>query len=547
MKLQLIAITCLTAIASGTWAQTTPPAGAEGTWVGEVTGANVYVRATAAKIGHPEGDAGFPRDRVGYPCLKLSKPAKVTVVSKVGDWLKILPPPDAFSVIAKRYVAADETGGSGTVTGDNVRVRAGTKLFSWNRWIDHYAVQLMVDKGHRVKIIGEGDDFYKISPPKGAFLYISAKYVKRVEPPPEKTDVEATPATQPEEGEEEQAQLPAKAEESLEEIKAVLARFEALEARLKAEFEKPEDMRDVRSLLAEYRNFDAGKGDYLKPYVDARIQFLETSIEHAEELQGLQEVLRSTAAKQREFELALTTIEVAPPPEPTTTYAARGILMPSAVFTGAAGAPKRFVIRDPATLRIRAYAQSTAGETNLAQYAGKEVALVGTTEFDEQLDANVVEVQQVKVLKDQVEFMVPPEPEVRPYTPPARPKIEPIITPRPQPVPKEGEPEEPAVAPEIAPKVEPQEPAEEPATEEPEPAEPEEIRPAEETPAQPEPEPQDVEGEQEPVEEPARPVFDEASQPSTESSDNPLPPTGLPMIEPEDRPADEPVNEDEFN
>jgi hypothetical protein len=533
MSKKLIATICATVLTSAAFAQTNQPAGTEAAWVGEITAANVYVRSSA--------------DDAAYPCLQMSAPAKVTVVGKSGTWLKILPPPDAFSVIAKGFVTPDPSSTRGTVTGNNVRVRAGTRLLDSNRLIDHYVVQLTLNKGDQVAIVGQAEEFYKITPPKGAFLYVSEKYIKQ----PLLTDVPevvGAVTTRPVATEEQ----PVVTEKTTPEAKATLAAFEALEAKLKAEFKKPVDVRDLQGLLDEYRALDAGEKGFLKPYLNARIQFLQASIERMKELRSLEDALSETAAKQRQFELGRTRIEVVPTTKPVTTFTARGILLPSALFPGTAGAPKRFIVRDPDTLRITAYAQCTSGQVNLSQYAGKEVALLGNAEYNTQLDAEVVEVQQVVVLREQVQLPGPPEPVVKPYTPPPRPKppaplqrpqiskltTGPAAPPEAMPETKPAEPaEKPAAEPEL-PALKPAEPAEKPA------AEPElpalkPAEPAEKPAAEPElPALKPAEPAEKPATEPELPALKPAEPAEKPATEPELP--ALKPAEPAEKPAAEP-------
>ena len=541
MRLRLIATICVAGFACAAWAQTPEPAGEEPSWVGQVTGTDVYVRSSA--------------DNASYPCLKLSAPAQVSVVGKLDEWLKILPPSDAFSIIDKRYVTPDESGTGGTVNAGDVNVRAGTVLIpSWTRVKDHDVVQAMLGKGDKVTIVGQGEEYYKIAPPKGAFLYISEKYVEKVAAAKGAGEAVAA-ATQPAEGAGELVKG-----KSIEEIKAALAPFEALEEEMKAEFKKPPEQRDLQSLLDKYGKMDIQGKEYLEPYVKARVGLLQSYIERTRDLKQLEDELKAALASQQQFQLDRTKIEVAPTTRPAPTYASRGILVPSAIFTGSGGSPKRFVIREPTTLRITAYAQCTSGTVNLAQYSGKEVGLVGNKEYDKQLDADVVEVQQVVVLKDTVEIEGPPEPTVEPEQPSQQklePALQPPVGPAKLPEPKSvkpTEPETPAIEPET-PAAEPETPATEPETPA---AEPEEPAAEPETPAAdpetPAAEPEEPAAEPEtPAAEPkpAEPAGDSAApaespREAAKPAEGPLPPTGLPLVAPGKGPTTQPVDKKEF-
>lgn len=137
---------------------------------GEITAQNVLVRAG--------------RNLNYYVCGRLNKGSTVVVRAQQYGWLKIDPPEGCFSLIAADYVK--KTGGSdeGTVTGKNVRVRAGAIDSNKN-----YAEQCKLNIGDKVQIIGETTSeilgqkmkFYKIVPPAGkTYLWVSSRYVRYV-------------------------------------------------------------------------------------------------------------------------------------------------------------------------------------------------------------------------------------------------------------------------------------------------------------------------------------------------------------------------------
>src|SRR6056297_1307891 len=116
----------------------------------EVTGTDVNVRSG--------------RGTDWYRVTKLSGPARVRVVGEQDGWVEILPPANTFSVISNQYVEPDEDGQAGTVTGNNVWVRAGGELHSRENLKEYWALQVRLDRGDRVQILGKGEDYYKIVP-----------------------------------------------------------------------------------------------------------------------------------------------------------------------------------------------------------------------------------------------------------------------------------------------------------------------------------------------------------------------------------------------
>ena len=129
--------------------------------VGEVTGTNVYVRSGPSTN--------------YYPVLRLNTGTRVLIIDRRPAWIGIAPPKGAYSLVAKQYVDPDGAD-KGLINGDRVWVRAGGALSEAT-----YAKQTRLDKGASVTILGETDEHYRIVPPKGAKLWISADYIRMLE------------------------------------------------------------------------------------------------------------------------------------------------------------------------------------------------------------------------------------------------------------------------------------------------------------------------------------------------------------------------------
>lgn len=163
-------------------------------FIAEVTGDDVYIRT-----GNSLND---------YHSAKVNKGFKVTVVDEVLGWAKILPPDGSYSWIAKSYVNVTSGTTSGVVTGDSVRVWAGS---DYREPIASPSLQTKLNTGEVVELMPtqpESGDYFKIKPPAGAHLWISSQYLKYtaplqhdqpviVPPRPDGTAVEQTPADVP--------------------------------------------------------------------------------------------------------------------------------------------------------------------------------------------------------------------------------------------------------------------------------------------------------------------------------------------------------------
>ena len=249
-------------------------------YLAEIIGDNVYVRSGPGTNYYNSG--------------KANKGDKVKVVSHQFSWSCIVPPVGSFSWIYIPYVSIDpDDPGTGIVTGDKVRVYAGSDLVK----PIHSTLQLKLERGEKVKLLGEQkDNYYKIAPPTGAYLWVSTKFTKPIVPgtPPrivgtvdpnipadvnEVNDVEVTivaPPTPP------KPSLEAK----------MLGEYEALQKRILAERAKPPAQQDYSSLRKSLEeivaNKDAGKVARYCEFVLKQVGRYELALAVSKEL-GLQD------------------------------------------------------------------------------------------------------------------------------------------------------------------------------------------------------------------------------------------------------------------
>lgn len=136
-------------------------------YLAEVTGNDVLIRTGPGR--------GF------YDCGKFQKGDKIQVVGSQFTWSKIVPPPGSFSWISMQFVDIDpEDPSYGIVNGDNVRVYAGADNL---RPSYSTSLQVKLSKGDKVKLLGEQlDDYYKITPPAGAYLWVSTDFTNKISP-----------------------------------------------------------------------------------------------------------------------------------------------------------------------------------------------------------------------------------------------------------------------------------------------------------------------------------------------------------------------------
>ncbi len=111
-----------------------------------------------------------------YACGKLKKNDRVTVVGSHFSWSRIVPPPGNFSWISRRYVKISADDPNVGIVTDVARVYVGTE---GKDPIRSTRTQFKLNKDDRVELLGElKSDYYKISPPAGAYRWVSTRFTK---------------------------------------------------------------------------------------------------------------------------------------------------------------------------------------------------------------------------------------------------------------------------------------------------------------------------------------------------------------------------------
>lgn len=148
-------------------------------WIGVVTGNGVQVRSA------PSASA--------YPTMRLGEGTQVIIAGLKGDWLKIEPPEGSYSLVPKSKV--NRRGVNGTVgrTNDVTVVKAGSQLMRVKM-----GAQTRLEPNTDVTILSDEDEYYRIKPPEGAYLFVNKKEVRPLKvAPPRGEGVIADGAAQP--------------------------------------------------------------------------------------------------------------------------------------------------------------------------------------------------------------------------------------------------------------------------------------------------------------------------------------------------------------
>lgn len=365
------------------------------TFIGKVNANAVYVRSRASED--------------GYPTMKLSKDAEVTVVGMKGNWLKIIPPDGSFAYVPKSFIILR---GDGTVGRANREIvaRAGSDL-------NELAAQPLapVHEGDDVQILGQHNEYFKVKPPKESFLWVNKQFVdpvkvaeqpevaatphpkeperqpKREETAPEpdnsNTQVargsDTQPATQPSEPVAENTNTqPAATQPAFNAV----AEYTKLEKQFEEATKKPILEQPLPELLAGYqkvidaddlpesmRQISAIRVASLKVRNDAREKFLAVKADQ----QKMQEKQQSLVAEREEIEDRIKQNDI-------QLFAAIGTLRTSSLQMGQG---MLYRLTDPASGRTLCYLRTN--DPKYAQLVGQFIGIRGTITSDSQLKAIV--------------------------------------------------------------------------------------------------------------------------------------------------------------
>jgi uncharacterized protein YgiM (DUF1202 family) len=328
-------------------------------YVAQVTGNDVYVRCGPGTN--------------YYPCGKVNETDRVVVVATKFGWSHIVPPRGSFSWISKQYVTVDQNNPAvGVVTGDNVRVYAGSE---YREPIHSDTVQLHLNKGDKVQLTGvEQADYYKIVPPENAYLWILTDYTRRLGPvedyptavePQTVTEIEVIPAPA--------TRAPAEVPVESEKLKE----YYALKRQIKAERTKPianQDYTNIKkALLVIAENRDDIKAARYAKFTLKQIERCELALD-AEKAVRLQDAQLQQAKEHIEETEAARLAQV----PNLGKYTVIGLFKTSSVYDSQQFQRMYYRIVDSSDETI-CYAVATGPAENISlfKFRGKQVGLVG--------------------------------------------------------------------------------------------------------------------------------------------------------------------------
>ncbi len=333
--------------------RTAPDAGAP--FVAEVTGNDVHLRSGPGTN--------------YYHCGKLYKGDRVQVVKVQQGWSCIVPPPGCFSWVAIQYVSINmENPTQGIITGDKVGVYAGS---DYVEPIHSTSRQVILSRGQMVKLLSEEkDDYYKIAPPEGAFLWVHSQYLQSVRSPMETTLVEMVvdPNTP--------VETPLTAQE-LQTESDLLDAYYALSKLIKEERNKPMTEQDYSELKEKLRELAAN------PIGGRATRYADFTLKQVERFELAGTVAREMAMQRKEREKVDEKITEArdirlAQIDDLGKFAVIGKLETTSVYAQPVGQAQRYRILDESGRTICYVAPTGAAiGKDLSGLIGRKVGLVG--------------------------------------------------------------------------------------------------------------------------------------------------------------------------
>jgi uncharacterized protein YgiM (DUF1202 family) len=334
-----------------------------------------------------------------YPVARLDRGTTVTVVGISFDWLKIIPPEGSFSYIAKSYInkTSDTTG---TVSRSAVNVRAGSSISPMKS-----AVQTKLPEGSTVEIIGEQDEYYKVKPPTGAFVYVHKQFITPGRLIGENPAAPANPTTQaianPTMPGDTEGVTPL--EPTTQETAAphhhhatttfviqtsnAENQFAELEEKLRSTRNQPLDQQPLADLLDGYNSVvaDPELPATLKRLAKTRIDYLNTRLQAQKDLQAAQTENKQLEAHNQQLQSQQAELQQKLAKEEMHVYAAVGTLQTSSVQQGG---ESLFRLVDPDTGRTLVYVRPS--DAALSGDIGQLVGVKGQITEDPSLGLKII-------------------------------------------------------------------------------------------------------------------------------------------------------------
>ncbi len=336
-----------------------------------------------------------------YECGRLNVADTVEVLGEEEGWAKIVPPPGSFSWIAMKYIAINaDFPTTGIVTGKNIQVYAGS---DYREPSSSNVVQTVVNRGDTVQLKAEEKDgYFKIHPPKGSFLWVSARYLNQInEPVPLPQIILPNPAELPDDINTpvvSVSKVDPNAAQGVSSEASLLKKYYEIREKIKVQLVKPIGEQDYAEIKKELTEMAARK-DTVRAgrYADftlKKIQGYELAISVSQQVFAQEQKLVQT---QDKIDKALA--ERIAQVKDMGRFAVIGILKPSTIFEGNADV-QRFRIQDIKGKTIcYVKAVGAAKGKDMKLYFGKKVGLVGKIKAYPNSGGALVEFTEIQLVE----------------------------------------------------------------------------------------------------------------------------------------------------
>jgi SH3-like domain-containing protein len=307
-----------------------------------------------------------------YTCGKLYRGDRVQVARSADGWSAIVPPKGSYSWVAVQYVSiSTQNPTQGVVTGNGVPVYAGSDEVE--PLVSTTKQDVTLTRGQPVTLLGEAkDEYYKIAPPEGAYLWVSSQYLSAQAGQGGKVPLPTTTEGRTVK----EIQLPSTQVTAND--ANLISTFYALKAKFDEELKKPLAQQDFTAIKAKLKtladNKEGGRAARYAQITLDRVNRAELAQLATKELDLQNKDLKETSAKIDEaLQEQLKKIQ-----DSGSKYTVIGKLQPSALYAAAVGQTQRYQLLDDSG-RIICYVAPAglAATKDLSSFIGHKVGLVG--------------------------------------------------------------------------------------------------------------------------------------------------------------------------
>ncbi|MBN1795430.1 MAG: SH3 domain-containing protein [Sedimentisphaerales bacterium] len=384
ISLSFLGCVCLGADDTKTAEQMTFP---DFPYFARITGDNVYVRSGPGTN--------------YYRCTKLNQGDMVKVVSRENAWSRIVPTETSFSWISKQYVFIDASNPDiGIVTVDKAYVYAGSEYIEP---IHSEEVQLTLNKGDKVNLLGEEvGDYYKIAPVAGTYFWVSTQFIKPVDVTKaqvQEVKPEAVPRV------EEQAKPELKLPEEMKSVVTTslpenterLKKYYKLQDIVKAEYTRPLSEQDYSTAKQNLNDLIGADKD------DKAALYAEYLLSQIKRFELAADVERESKLQNSQLDRTIRRIENARSQRASEfkdygRYAVIGKIKESSVYGPEVVLLHYTVVDRDNKIICYALPAGAAGHTNLDEYVGKKIGLIGIIEPHPQTSGALVRFSGIEII-----------------------------------------------------------------------------------------------------------------------------------------------------